>query len=218
MKPQMKRDTGLTLIELVAAMAVFALVAIMGLQSLTGMLRNRDRLAQIDNDTSALTIGLARLRHDLSAAMPMLFYPPDRQPPQSALFENGVGAQFSLTIGGQQALDGSHRLHRAQWRFDPDSNQLYRSVWTALTPANTTAFQPEVLIMTSIEGFDLRSYWPDAGWNDGVQNPNAGDQIIGDGDTNGSAPEVYSDSLPLGLEITLRTQNHGPITIIEAFK
>ena len=37
-------DAGLTLIELIVAMALFALVAAMGLQVLNGMLRARDRL------------------------------------------------------------------------------------------------------------------------------------------------------------------------------
>ena len=37
-------DRGLTLLELVAVLAIFSLVAVMGLQALSGMMRARDRL------------------------------------------------------------------------------------------------------------------------------------------------------------------------------
>ena len=161
------RDAGMTLIELVAAMAVFAVVAVMGLQSLTAMLRTRDRLEQIDTNTGALTLVLARMRNDLSATMPMLFYPPERQAPRSALYQSTDETVFSLSIGGQPALDGSYQRHRAIWRFDPSDNTLKRSVWTTLIPANATALQPEVTVMQGVTGMRLRSYWAQTGWADG---------------------------------------------------
>ena len=219
----MKRDAGpselgMTLIELVAAMAVFAVVAVMGLQSLTGMLRTRDRLAEIDANTSELSVTLARLRNDLSATTPLLFYPPDRQAPQSALHKTGT--QFSLSIGGQPALDGSVHRHRAQWRHDPADNTLHRRVWTTLTPANTSAQQPEVMVMQGVTEMRLRSYWPQTGWANGLVNPaSSGSQTIEvDEDSAGSAPEVYSDTLPIAVEVTLSTETYGDIPMIEAFR
>ena len=66
-------DTGLSLIELVVAMALFAMVAIMGLQSLTGTMRISERLTQIDSDTAELGNAVALLRNDLTSVVPMLF-------------------------------------------------------------------------------------------------------------------------------------------------
>jgi general secretion pathway protein J len=214
----MKRDSGMTLIELVAAMAVFAVVAVMGLQSLTGMLRTRDRLAEIDTNTSELSVALARLRNDLAATTPLLFYPPDRQAPKSALYQTDT--LFSLSIGGQPALDGSYHRHRAQWRHDPSDNTLYRRVWTTLTPANSTAQQPEIAVMQGINGLRIRSYWPQTGWANGLNNPNNASTQPGalDGDSSSSAPEVYSDTLPIAIEITLSTDIYGDIPMVEAFR
>lgn len=214
----MRRDAGLTLIELVAAMAIFALVAVMGLQSLTGMLRTRDHLAQIDTDTSELSLTLARLRNDLSATMPLLFYPPDRQPPHSAL--QNTNAVFSLSIGGQPDLDGSYRQHRVAWRIEPSDNTLRRHVWTTLTPADDSGLQPEVIVMQGVTGLRLRSYWPSVGWIDGLtkQGPNETPISEIDGDTSGGAPEVYSDVLPRAIEVTLATIRYGDVPMIEALR
>ena len=214
----MKRDAGLTLIELVAAMAVFALVAVMGLQSLTGMLRTRDRLTDLDNNTAALTITLARLRNDLSATLPLLFYPPDRQAPTSALHQSGT--VFSLSIGGQPALDGTYNRHRAEWRFDPANNTLNRRVWTTLTPANTTAQQPEIEVMQGVTDLRLRSYWPQTGWANGFTKPGTASATPNenDGDASGGAPEVYSDTLPLAIEVTISTEKYGDVPMIEALQ
>ena len=59
---RVSRDRGLTLIELVVAMAVFALVAVMGLQSLSGSLRMRDGLTARAEDSAALAQAIAVLR------------------------------------------------------------------------------------------------------------------------------------------------------------
>ncbi|MGR3696731.1 MAG: PulJ/GspJ family protein, partial [Roseovarius sp.] len=47
-------DRGLTLLELVAVLAIFSLVAVMGLQALSGMMRARDRLTDADEQAAAL--------------------------------------------------------------------------------------------------------------------------------------------------------------------
>lgn len=215
-----KRDAGLTLIELVAAMAVFALVAVMGLQSLTAMLHNRDHLAYIDSNTRALSLTLARLRNDLSTTTPMVFYPPNRQPPVSAIYQNSDGNGFSLSINGQSDLNGAQHTHRALWRIDTDTKTLYRQVWTALTPSASSALQPEVLIMEGAKGFRFRSYWPSIGWHDGLNGPDTETAATPplDDDVSGGAPEVYSDILPDAVEITIDTTQYGEITMIEAFK
>ena len=219
----MKRDAGLTLIELVAAMAVFALVAVMGLQSLTGMLRGRDRLAQIDTDTAALTLSVARLRNDLSAALPLLFYPPGRGAPRSAIAPLADGAGFALSVGAQLGVDGQYRSHRSQWRHDPATGTLYRRVWTTLTPASDAARQPDVAVMEGVSDLRLRSYWPNAGWIDGTESPNVALNAAPtlptlDADSSGGAPEVYSDSLPLAVEISIDTAAYGTLTLIEALQ
>ncbi len=216
-------DTGMTLIELVVAMAIFALVAIMGLQSLTGTLRIRDRLITLDDQNAELGLALAMMRNDLTTLMPLLFYPPDRGAPKSALRLTASGAKLAMSIGSQPGLNDPEdtQIHRAEWRLDRENAQLYRRVWTTLTPANQTALQSEVLIMDGITDLNLRTYWDTQGWIDGANNPllelvNAGSSP--DGDISGGLLETYSDILPLGIEITLTTQSYGALTMIESIR
>lgn len=215
-----RRDRGLSLIELVVAMAVFALVAIMGLQSLAGMLHMRDRLTEMDDETAALSRGLALMRNDLSAVVPMLFYPPDRAAPQSAL-GGGDGTFFALSIGGQPELSGRAARHRAEWRIDPQTGMLARRVWTTLTPAEGSALRAEVPLLEGVSGLQLRSYWQGQGWVDGLTGPlglRGGQAPVADEDSTGGAPEVYSDTLPEAIEVTLVRPAAGDLILMESFR
>lgn len=210
------RDKGLTLFELVIAMAVFSLVAVMGLQSLSGMLRNRDHLARIADQTSDLGQGLSMLRHDLNAVVPMLFFPPGQGAPRSAI--EAVPAGFAASLGGQPEFGGT-ASHRVVWRHDAAAGTLSRQVWPALNPLRPTALTPEVVVMRGVTGLRFRSHWLGIGWVDGWDDPNAAFSIpAGDTDTSGAAPEVYSDTLPFAVELILDTSAFGPVPLIETLK
>lgn len=218
MKPG-ARDRGLSLIELVAAMAIFALVAVMGAQALGGMIRLRQGIAARSAEAAALDRTASLLRADLAAVVPMLFYPPGRAAPQSALsFRNGV---LALSAGGQPGLDStaasSAGLQRIEWQLA--GGQLSRRFWTALTPASAAARQPQMPVLDGVTGLHLRSYWEGTGWRDGVQPlalpPPPGST---DSDQAGAAPEVYSSTLPLAVEVTLDTRAFGRITLVETLK
>lgn len=218
-------DTGLTLIELVAAMAIFALIAVMGLQSLTATLRTRDRLADMSHANAALSLPLALLRGDLTATVPMLFYPPGGATPQSAVRlagADGAARILSFSIAGQPVLDaaGAPRVaafHRVEWRLA--DGILHRRVWPVLDPA-AEARSPEVAVMEGVSRMAVRSYWPQIGWHDGVGVPTGTvpDPIALDADLSGGAAEVFSDTLPLAIEVTLHTEALGPISLLETLK
>lgn len=220
---QTRGDGGMTLIELVVAMAIFALVAIMGLQGLSGMLRIRDRLTEVDQNTASLSRAVALLRNDLTSILPMRFFPPGG-PAAPALDQSTDATVFALSIAGQPDIGGdpdAGGIYRAQWRVDPETETLFRQVWTTLTPADTQALQPETQVMQGVLGLRVRSHWGDQGWIDGPANPflqNAPPANLQDEDMVGGAPEVYSDFVPSGVEVTLVTAEHGDITLIEAIQ
>ena len=210
----MSRDRGLTMIELVAAMAVFALVAIMGLQALTGSLRMRDALSARADGSLALEQALALLRQDMGAALPMLFFPPGGAPPQSALRADPDG--FALSRGG---LPGA-TLGRVDWQVQDGT--LTRRVWPTLTPANPGQRSPAAAVLAGVTGLQWRSHWPGAGWVAGLRPPTGTirtlDASSTDSDSTSAAPETYSDALPEGIALTLVTRDFGQITLVESLK
>ncbi|WP_353401817.1 type II secretion system protein GspJ [Pseudophaeobacter arcticus] len=218
-------ESGLSLIELVVAMALFALVAVMGTQALTGMMRMRDGLQGRAEQVAQLDRGLSLLRRDLRALVPMLFYPPERQPPQSALrFRNGV---LSLSVAGQPRLQDLSaaappplRFQRIDWELQGDV--LQRRSWPALTPALRSSRQDAQAVMPGVTGLRLRSYWADLGWIDGAGSlgVSAGSPGGGplDGDGGTAAAELYSSTLPLALELILETEDYGDISLVETLK
>lgn len=182
---------GLTLIELVLAMAIFALVATMGLQALTGALRMRDRLVQTEVETGELAYALGLLRKDLAALTPMVFRPPDGVP-RSAIDLATDGRRLGLSISGQPDLPplSGPGLHRVDWRLETGSDQrggqiraqtrgqsggqtgqtgqsasrLTRQVWPTLTPASAAVAQPRMIVLEGVQRVTLRTFWPDIGW------------------------------------------------------
>jgi len=217
------RDSGLTLIELVAAMALFALLAVMGLQALTTGLRQRDHLAALDQEVAEASLGLALLRNDLAAMVPLLFHPPGGGR-RSALHLSRDGRSLGLSIGGQSDLPPlqTRGLHRVQWRLEPGSGRLLRRVWPVLTPASASAAQPEVAYFSTVRSFTLRSHWPQLGWVDGADSgvlDSAPEPEAGDSDGGLVAQSsLYSDTLPQAVELTLQIDGLGPVRLLQVLQ
>jgi general secretion pathway protein J len=217
---EMKPDAGFTLFELVAAMAIFALVAIMGLQILTMTLRQRDQLAALDRRAAEVGVALTLLRSDMSAMVPLLFRPPN-SPTESALSMSVDGERLSLSVSGQSDLPpvSALGLHRSEWRLDRQRQRLYRRVWPVLSPANSDALHPETLLLSDVSDVSVRTHWPQLGWVSGVTSgqPRAAHDTGEDRD--GALLNVanrYSDVLPNAIEITVHLQDIGPIVLIES--
>lgn len=220
----MKAPRGLTLIELVVALAVFALVAVMGLQTLTGTLRLQDRLGGEADRAAALAATAALLRADMGAAVPVLFRAPGGEL-RSAIAVTPEG--LSLSRGGGWALGPGPeavtqgQLQRADWRIDPATRRLTRRLWTSLTPGAASAAGPEVPVLEGVTGWSLRSYWPGQGWQAGLGAPPAARTGPDSGDTDrgaGLAPSTWSDTLPAALEITLQIDGLGPLRLLEVLR
>lgn len=223
-----QNNRGLTLIELVVAMAIFALVAVMGLQSLNVSLTLRDRLGARAGQASDLGQGLALLRNDLSAALPMVFFPPGQPRPASALREMRGTLGFSLSLGGQPGLHlaagrvDARPRQRVDWRLDTGQQRLTRTAWPTLYPVSDTQQAPEVPVLDGVTGLSLRSFWVGQGWVGGLRPPGGtsagsvtGSGVSGDDDTAAGAPEIYSSNLPAAVEITLQTEPWGEIVLLE---
>lgn len=216
------RSAGLTLIELVVVMAIFALVAVMGVQSLTGTLRMSDRLLGIDKATAQTGTAIALLRHDLSSVVPMLFYPPNAAP-RAAVWQSADAGTFSLSLAGQPSLGPvATDLHYAEWHFDSSTGQLSRRYWPTLLPVQQNEVSENMIVLDGLTGMSLRTWWGDAGWVPGATAPTglitADLEIATDQDVAGPPPASYYSHLPHAVEITLQLQQGGAIRILQTLK
>ncbi|MDJ0630532.1 MAG: type II secretion system protein GspJ [Rhodobacter sp.] len=172
-----RRDTGFTLLELVAVLAIFAVVALIGVKVVEQTLRSNDRLVELSGEAAELAYGLSLLRQDLNAALDLPF-----RPPGGAVFPSldapARGEAFSLTVGGTGTLDGRDPGQaRVTWRFDAGSGAVSRQVWPVLAPANARVQGGEVTIFREILGFELEGYVPERGWTVGFPG-NEGQAVL----------------------------------------
>ena len=193
---------GFSLLELVVAMALFALVATIGAQTLSTMLRARDTIDTRAERASQLAQVAALLRADLAASVPALDRGGADGRPGSALA--AVPGGFALSIGGQPWLGPGGDpagLHRVQWRLDGDT--LLRQVRSSLRGGGVVA--PAVPMLEGVDALRLRSHWPRVGWIDGAVPP-------------GGDAESVTDALPRAIPVTVFVQDLGAIPIRETLR
>lgn len=183
---------GLSLLELVVAMALFALVAVMGMQTLGGTLRTRDSLQARDSRDTSIAVTLALLRHDLDRAVPQLFTPRDA-PAQSAL--QALPEGFGLTI-----LPEARAVlpRRVEWRRDPTTGQVSRRSWAGLSPPADQA-PPWRVVQDGIDSMRIRVLDADD-WRDLPDS---------------TLTATLNDTLPRAIELRLEIAGIGPLRLLE---
>lgn len=200
----MRGERGLTLLELVAAMAIFALVAVMGLQTLGGMLRARDGIAGASDEAATLARALALLRADLKAAANLRFWPPEAFEPAPPLLDRSAEeGWFALSTEGRAVLPEAQTAgtERVIWRHDRAEERLLRAVWPVMRPASEAALSPETQVLDRVSGLRLRAYaGPEEGWVAGWGQPDEDTRL----------------RLPRAIEVTLESELYGPIVILVA--
>lgn len=213
----MRRERGLTLVELVVSMAIFALVATLGLQALTGTLRVRDRVADDVEAVAALGFATSLLRRDLSALVPLLDAPRS-DAPGSAIAAPRPGRELALSLGGQPRIGTGGGFARATWQVAPDGTlrRAFRPTLAPLDPVPGT-WMP---LLDGVRSLSVRSHWPDAGWVAGTAPPvppGSRPEPV-DSDAGPAPPELYSSTLPEAVEVTLDTEDFGRIVLVESLK
>ena len=199
------QDRGLTLLELVAVLSIFAMVAVMGLQALGGMMRARDRISDADERAAALSRGLALLRSDLKSAAVLPFWPPESIEPEPAFLDQSADqGLLAFSTSGQPVLpeDQLAGLSRVIWRYDRDDERLIRQVWPVLRPASEAARAPEMVIFDNIASFRVSTYAsPEEGWVAGWGLP-------------GPVPRP---ALPDAVDIQFDSDVYGPLRVMVSY-
>ena len=206
----MGRDRGITLIELVVAMSLFAVVAVMGIQAITGQLFLRDRLFNSDAKTAELALGLTMLRADMAAVVPLGFTTPGGET-RSVVSAQTVGnvVEISMTLAGQPAQDDPRPVgfHRVVWRWDPGTGELRRSYWPTLAPDARAAPRGDVILLRDVQTLNMQLFVQGQGWQS-LYPPPEGFNL---------AASLMLQA-PDALSLTLDSASHGRLTVLEALE
>lgn len=182
---------GFTLLELMVALALFSLVAVMSLQVLTGAVHQRGVIERQDQDSAALLRQMALLRADLESLVPLPFTPP-LGGQEAAFFPTESGLEISL--GGQARLGGGAEagpgegsredgFQRVIWQFDAQAETLSRGIWPVLHPRDPAQRGPDVVMLEGVTAFQV-------------------------------SPSEASETTPRLVEITFETRRHGPLRLV----
>ena len=194
----MKPSRGFTLLELLVAIGIFALVSAIAYGSLTRLLADRERLESEHVFWRNLALTFTRLEDDLSqarersvrdvggSALPaFLGQPTDTRATAAPSLE--------FTRGGVITFDSGPRSDLQRIGYRLEDGTLKRIVWPVLDRAPQSVPQ-EVPILKNVAEFRVRFFTSDGVWLD--QWPGAG----------------ISTTLPRGVEVKLTLTGRGEFT------
>ncbi|WP_116793300.1 prepilin-type N-terminal cleavage/methylation domain-containing protein [Achromobacter dolens] len=162
-----RAQAGFTLIEVLVALALMALVSLMAWRGLDSVSSARDWIAQQADDTDAIVRTLGQMGRDVELA----YNGPSFAAPgiDAHVFTTGVrllrdaaGAQRLEIL--RPAADGDGRWQRVQWSVRKDG------LWRASGPSAEQGPLPPVgngaLLLPGVRALTLRGWVPGAGWMD----------------------------------------------------
>ena len=146
------RHRGFTLIEIVVALAVFAVVGTMAFTGLNGILKQQAALQQRSDQIKSLQLALKYLERDISQiiARPVRDQYGDRQPAFSA-DEDSI---MSFTYSGWRNPAGLSRSHLQRVAYEiSEEEELIRHTWNRLDGAISEESR-SVPLLVDVENFE----------------------------------------------------------------
>ncbi|MEW6330099.1 MAG: type II secretion system minor pseudopilin GspJ [Pseudomonadota bacterium] len=194
----MKPHRGFTLLELLVAIGIFAMISAIAYGSLTRMMADRERLQAEQAFWSRLSLTFARMEEDLSQARERsvrdvigFTQPAFRGQPTDTRAASPPSVEFTrggvLTFGDGARSD----LQRVAYRLDDGT--LKRLIWPVLDLGPQTE-PAETPLLNEVEEFRVRFYAPAGAWLDVW--PSAG----------------INEILPRGVEVKLTLKGRGEFT------
>ncbi|MGE0113567.1 MAG: type II secretion system minor pseudopilin GspJ [Steroidobacteraceae bacterium] len=192
--------SGFTLLELLIAIAIFAVVGVLAMSGYNELLMQRERAAQTMARARAVQRAVTRLAQDFAQLEPRAVRDATATTTNPALYFNAAGTYVvELTRAGWTNPAGVSRstLQRVGYRLV--DGKLYRDYWTVLdrTLSNTPA---QALLIDKVTAFSLRFMDRNRQWQTGWP-----------ADSTGGAGNARARSLPLAVEITLTLEDWGQL-------
>lgn len=200
----MKRHAGFTLVEILVAIAIAAILATMAFTAMSEAMQNRERIRQAQQRLVGLQFTVRSMVQDFSQLAPRPVRVPIGEGYEAAVLgQQGNFAQVVLTRTGWTNPAGLSRSGLQRVRYEVRDGVLYRDYWLSLDS------QPEPqpvqrALIDGVEGFTIRYMSDGRQWQDNwpPPQPDAENQMR------------YMRWRPIAVEITLRLRDWGTITRI----
>ena len=196
---------GFTLLEVLVAVAIFAIVGVLAFSGYSELTRQSERLAESAARTRAIQTAIHRLVQDFSSLEPRPIREPLGDNVQPALLADSRNEQLAeFTHSGWSNPAGVPRSTLQRVAYTLEEGKLTRNYWVTLD--RTLGTEPvRVVLLDRVKSVDLRFMNSQRRFTD--QWPSLG----GPGGVGGVGPSA-SRALPVAVEITLELEDWGKIT------
>ena len=194
------RFGGFTLLELLIAISIFAIVAVLAMSGYNELLMQRERASQTMERARTVQRAMTRMTQDFEQLEPRPVRNATATTVDPALYSNGAGTYLvELTHAGWTNPAGVSRstLQRVGYRLE--NGKLYRDYWTVLD--RTLGSVPaQALVVDKVKSFTLRFMDFNRQW-----------QTTWPANSTGGTGIGRARALPLAVEITLTLEDWGEL-------
>ncbi len=193
-----QRQSGFTLLEVVVAVAIFAVMYTIAASGLSSALKSREVVEAQAERLAEVQKGITILARDIEQAVnrPIRDAYADEQPAMSG---GSIGSQvLEFTRGGLRNPANYHRSHLQRVGYTLQEGELWRLTW-ARVDRGLEAEPKYARLLTEVEGVELRFLGRDNQWLDNWPPPPP------------SNPEDKQEALPRAVEINIQLKDWGTI-------
>jgi len=201
------RAKGFTLLEVLVAIAIFAVIGVMALGGYNELAQQSERLTASMKRTRAVQMTMMRIAQDFAELEP--------RPVRAALGSNSEGAlvadarsqglvEFTRAGWSNPAAIARSTLQRVAYRLD--DGKLFREHWAVLD--RTLATEPiQVEMLDQVRSLRLRYMDRNLAWSEQWPASNA----PGAPNTPGAAQPAAAAERPIAIEVTLELEDWGTL-------
>jgi general secretion pathway protein J len=197
MSARLRRPAGFTLLELLVALAIFAIMSVIAYGGLRTVLETRDRAAASADHLAELQLAFTMIGRDIEQAVdrPIRDEFGDAEPAME-----GTEETLEFTRGGWRNPAGLQRSELQRVAYVLEGEELLRRTWPVLDRTQSSAPR-STLLLAGVQEFSLRYLDRSREWQDLWPMGPA------------TAPGA-DGTLPIGIEISITTERWGRITRI----